>query len=66
MLGRRLAIVTGATGAIGGAVAKAIAAEPDFQVLLLVRDETKGRRTVQRLKNETGNEGVDFAVVDLS
>jgi len=40
MLGRRLAVVTGATGAIGGAVAKAIAAEPGFEVLLLVRDET--------------------------
>ena len=66
MLGRRLAIVTGATGAIGGAIAKAIAAAPDFEVLLLVRDETKGQRTVQRLKNETGNEGVNFAVVDLS
>jgi NAD(P)-dependent dehydrogenase (short-subunit alcohol dehydrogenase family) len=66
MLGRRLAVVTGATGAIGGAVAKAIAAEPGFEVLLLVRDETKGRRTVQRLKNETGNESVDCAVVDLS
>ena len=66
MLGRRLAIVTGATGAIGGAIAKAIAAEPNFEVLLLVRDETKGQRTVQRLKNETGNESVDCAVVDLS
>ena len=66
MLGKRLAIITGATGAIGGAIAKAIAVEPDFEVLLLVRDETKGQRTVQRLKNETGNEGVNFAVVDLS
>jgi NAD(P)-dependent dehydrogenase (short-subunit alcohol dehydrogenase family) len=66
MLSRRLAIVTGATGAIGGAIANAIAAGPNFEVLILVRDETKGRRMVQRLKNETGNEGVDCAVVDLS
>lgn len=66
MSGTKLAIVTGATGAIGGAIAKAMAAEPDFEVLLLVRDETKGRRTVQRLKNEAGNENVNCAVVDLA
>lgn len=66
MKGSKLAIVTGATGAIGGAIAKAIASDPSFEVLLLVRDKSKGQRTVERLRSETGNDTVDCAIVDLS
>lgn len=62
----RLAIVTGATGAIGGAIAKGIAADPNYEILLLVRDAHKGHRVVDMVRQATGNQKVSSAVVDLS
>ncbi len=62
----KLAIVTGATGAIGGAIAQGIAAHLNFEVLLLVRDERKGRRVVDAVQKATGNSRVRQALVDLS
>jgi NAD(P)-dependent dehydrogenase (short-subunit alcohol dehydrogenase family) len=62
----QLAIVTGATGAIGGAIARGIAADPRFEVLLLVRDAKKGSRIVDELRKVTGSKRVRHALVDLS
>jgi len=62
----KLAIVTGATGAIGGAIARGIAADPRFEVLLLVRDAKKGSRVVDAVQRATGNQRVRYALVDLS
>ena len=62
----KLAIVTGATGAIGGAIARGIAADTRFEVLLLVRDEKKGRRVVEAIHKATGNTRVRHECVDLS
>src|SRR5664279_1832421 len=62
----RRAIVTGATGAIGGAIARGIAADLNFEVLLLVRDEKKGRGAVDAIQKATGNTRVKHALVDLS
>jgi NAD(P)-dependent dehydrogenase (short-subunit alcohol dehydrogenase family) len=62
----RLAIVTGATGAIGGAIAKGIAAHGHYELLLLVRDANKGQRVVDAVQRATGNHQVAYAVVDLA
>ena len=66
MTGPKLAIVTGATGAIGGAIARGIAADLKFEVLLLVRDENKGQRVVETIQKATGNVRVRHVFVDLS
>ena len=62
----RLAVVTGGTGAIGGAIARGIAATPNFELLLLVRDETKGQRLAEEIRVITGNTHVRVALVDLA
>lgn len=63
----RVAMVTGATGAIGKAIAWQIAAD-DLQgrVVLLCRDEQKGRAAVAEIRRATGNEKVWYELADLS
>jgi NAD(P)-dependent dehydrogenase (short-subunit alcohol dehydrogenase family) len=62
----RTVAVTGATGAIGAAIASAIAAKPGYDVVLFVRDEAKARRTIERIAHETGNKRVSYQLVDIS
>jgi len=61
----KTAIVTGATGAIGKAIARQLA-EKDYYVVLACRDESKAKRTVSDIINTTGNEHVRYQIVDLS
>lgn len=62
----RVALVTGATGAIGKAIARQIAAHPDFEVVLACRDEAKAERAVREIVAATGNSKVRYAPVDVS
>jgi NAD(P)-dependent dehydrogenase (short-subunit alcohol dehydrogenase family) len=62
----RTAIVTGATGAIGRAIARQIAARPGYKVVLIGRDEKRTRQAAEEIKRATGNEGVAYEIVDLS
>lgn len=59
-------MVTGATGAIGLAIARGIAGEPGFEVVLACRDERKGRQAASRIQRETGNEAVRVELADVS
>jgi retinol dehydrogenase-13 len=61
----QVAIVTGATGAIGKAIARQIA-EQDYEVVLAVRDEKKGRQTVDDIIQATGNHTIRHELVDVS
>ena len=45
----RVALVTGATGAIGGTIARQLAATPGFRVVLVARDPHKGAVAVEAL-----------------
>ncbi len=62
---RRTVLVTGATGAIGLAIARQIAAKPGHEVVLLGRNEHKARQAAQAIRSATGNDGVSYALVDL-
>ncbi len=62
----RVAAVTGATGAIGKAIAAGIAAKPNYEVVLLVRDEAKARRATDDIVRATGNSHVRYEILDVS
>ena len=59
------AIITGATGAIGQAIARQMA-EKGFSVTLVARDENKAGRTVSEIIQTTGNKQVAYLLADLS
>lgn len=62
----QVAIVTGATGAIGKAIARQIATHRDYEVVLLCRDEGKAKRAVKEIIQATGNSQVRYELVDVS
>jgi retinol dehydrogenase-13 len=62
---KRTAAVTGATGAIGKAIAKQLAAA-GFRVVLLTRDSTKSTQVADELKQISSNDSINYKLVDLS
>ena len=62
----RTALVTGATGAIGFAIAKGIANAAAFRVILVARDRTRASRAVAAIRQETANEALGYEIADLS
>jgi NAD(P)-dependent dehydrogenase (short-subunit alcohol dehydrogenase family) len=61
-----LALVTGATGAIGKAIALAIANQPGYRVVLLCRDEAKASSVAEEIIEHTGNDHIRYELVDVS
>ncbi len=62
----RTVLVTGATGAIGKAIARLIAAEPGFNVVLHGRDRNKAERAAEEIRQATGNPNVRLVLADVS
>lgn len=62
----RVALITGATGAIGRAIAEQIAACPGYEVILLGRDADRTQAAVAEIKRRTRNPRVRFELVDLA
>jgi len=62
----RIAIITGATGAIGFAIAWGLAQSPECHVHLVARNAQKVHQAVERLQADTGNRHIEGHVVDLS
>jgi len=62
----RLALVTGATGAIGKAIAMEITRQPGYRVVLLCRNPQKADQAVSEIIERTGNRQVSFETVDVS
>lgn len=63
---RRVALVTGATGTIGNAIAMRIAATPGHEVVLVCRDAGKGERAAADIQRRTGNPRVRVEIADLA
>jgi NAD(P)-dependent dehydrogenase (short-subunit alcohol dehydrogenase family) len=62
---KKTVLVTGATGAIGKAIARQLAAQ-GFAVILAARNEQKAHDALQEIRLATGNEDVYYELVDLS
>jgi len=62
----RIALVTGATGAIGKAIARQLAEMEGYEVVLACRNEEKARQAVREITQATGNPGVRYEQVDVS
>ena len=63
---RQVVAVTGATGAIGYAIASRLAAQQRCEVVLVTRDAGRGAIAVRELQKETANPNVRHEVCDLS
>jgi NAD(P)-dependent dehydrogenase (short-subunit alcohol dehydrogenase family) len=63
---RQIVLITGATGAIGKAIAENIAGDKIYHVVLVVRDEKKAAETADKIRWNTGNENIEYKIVDLS
>jgi len=62
---RKNAIVTGATGAIGTAIARQLAVK-GFDVTIIARNEQKALKTVNEIQTSSKNHNVSFLLADLS
>jgi len=62
----KTALITGATGAIGKAIASLIAEKYDYRIVLIARNELKVSSVVNQLIDETGNKFISYLIADLS
>lgn len=65
-LNHQVILVTGATGAIGQAIARQIAATPGYAVVLACRNAEKAKQVADQIRQTTGNQQVHYEVVDVS
>ncbi len=63
---RLVALVTGGTGAIGKAIARQLAVEHGFEVVITARDESKARRTTDEIGRVPGADLFRYELVELS
>jgi len=62
----RVIVITGATGAIGNAIARRIAADPGCEIVLISRDPDRGALAASEIRRESGNPAVHVALADVS
>lgn len=63
---KTVALVSGATGVIGNAIARALAETPGYEVVLLARDEGRAQKAVDGIRGESGNDAVGYVLADVS
>ena len=59
-------LITGASGAIGKAIARQLARDPSYQIVLAARNEKKARQTLREIIQATGNNNIRYELVDVS
>ena len=64
--GEKVALVTGANGAIGKAICKELARQGDHEIVMACRNKKRAARARQEVIAETGHDVVRYAIVDLS
>jgi NAD(P)-dependent dehydrogenase (short-subunit alcohol dehydrogenase family) len=62
----RIALITGANGAIGQAIAHQMATLPQYELVLVGRNEQRLAETTAAVQTATGNRQVRYELVDLS
>ncbi len=62
----RIALITGANGAIGQAIARQMAALPHYELVLVGRNEQRMAETTRAVQTATGNRRVRYELADLS
>jgi NAD(P)-dependent dehydrogenase (short-subunit alcohol dehydrogenase family) len=62
----QIVLVTGATGAIGKAIARQLAEHNGIEVVLACRHEEKAKQAVTEIQRATGNPNVHYEIVDVS
>jgi NAD(P)-dependent dehydrogenase (short-subunit alcohol dehydrogenase family) len=62
----RVALITGANGAIGQAIARQMAALPQYELVLVGRNEQRMAETTAAVQSATGNRRVRYQLADLS
>lgn len=65
-LKEKTVLITGGMGAIGSAIARLIAMQANYKVVILARNKEKASATVSELKTVTGNPNISFLIADLS
>lgn len=63
---RTVALVSGATGIIGKAIATELAATPGYEVALLARDPARAEAAVAEIRRASGNDAVRFILADVA
>jgi NAD(P)-dependent dehydrogenase (short-subunit alcohol dehydrogenase family) len=63
---KKLALITGATGAIGKAISRQLLATGNYHVMMVVRNEDKAKKVMGDLERQTGLDTISYVVVDIS
>jgi NAD(P)-dependent dehydrogenase (short-subunit alcohol dehydrogenase family) len=64
-LGGKVVLITGGTSGIGKAAATALAGM-EATVIITGRNEERGKRALQEIREESGNDGVELILADLT
>jgi NAD(P)-dependent dehydrogenase (short-subunit alcohol dehydrogenase family) len=63
---KKLALITGATGAIGKAITRQVLSSGNYNVIMVVKNEGKAKIVMDEIVQQAGLSTISYTVVDLS